>query len=128
MSFDTLKKDDLLSIADQFGVDVKVTDTKQTIIAALVEDGVTWEQATTFDKAAADADVVIKEEKAIDKANGPKSLIKMTRANNTYEIRGYKFTKQHPFALVSEDDAEFITENVDGFHYASSSDTRANGC
>lgn len=119
MSFDSLKKDELLGIADKFGVDVKATATKADIIAELGEMGVTWDQAVTFDDAAATANETIKEEKAVAKENGPKSLIKMTRANSTYEIRGYRFTKAHPFALVAEDDAEFITENIEGFHYAS---------
>lgn len=119
MSFDTLKKEDLLTIADEYGVDVKPSDTKAVIIAALAEDGVDWDDVAKVDKTVAEQDAVIKEEKAEAKANGPKQLLKMLRANRTYEIRGVKFTKEHPFALVPEEDAEFITENdAEGFRYA----------
>ncbi len=122
MSFESLKKDELLAIAEEFGVEVKPTDTKATIIAGFVEDGVTWEDAVKFNDAAAQQNEVIEEEKAVERQeaidSGPKQLIKMTRANGTYEVRGYTFKKSHPFAIVSESDAEWITENVDGFQYA----------
>jgi hypothetical protein len=43
----------------------------------------------------------------------------MSRQNPTYEIRGYRFTRQHPFVPVTEDDANWILENVEGFSIAS---------
>ena len=119
MSFETLKKEDLLKIADEYGVDTKPTDTRAVIIAALAEDGVNWDDVAKVDKTVAEQDAVIKEEKAVEKANGPKQLLKMLRGNGTYEIRGIKFTREHPFALVPEEDAEFIVENdANGFRYA----------
>lgn len=119
MSFETLKKEDLLTIADEYGVEVKPSDTKAVIVAALAEDGVNWDDVAKVDKTVAEQDEVIKEEKAEAKAKGPKQLLKMLRANGSYEIRGIKFTKEHPFALVAEEDAEFIVENdPNGFRYA----------
>jgi hypothetical protein len=122
MSFETLKKEDLLKIADEFGTDVKPSDTKAVIIAALSEDGVTWEQAAQLDKQVAEKDAELREEKAVAdaeaKANEAQALLRMMRENATFEIRGYRFTKTHPFAVVAESDAEWITDNVDGFRYA----------
>lgn len=119
MSFETLKKEDLLKIADEYGVETKPTDTKAVIIGALAEDGVSWEDVAKMDNTVAEKDAEIKQEKAVEKANGPKQLLKMLRANGTYEIRGIKFSKQHPFALVPEDDAEYIVESdPNGFRYA----------
>lgn len=119
MSFETLKKEDLLKIADEYGVDTKSTDTKAVIIAALAEDAVNWDDVAKVDKTVAEQDAAIKEEKAVEKANGPKQLLRMLRANGTYEIRGITFKREHPFALVPEDDAEFIVENdPEGFRYA----------
>lgn len=119
MSFETLKKEDLLKIADEYGVDTKPTDTKAVIIAALAEDGVSWEDVAKVDTTVAQLDAEIKEQKAAEKAAGPKELLRMLRANASYEIRGVKFTKEHPFALVPSEDAEFITENdPEGFRYA----------
>jgi hypothetical protein len=125
MSFDALKKDDLLKIADDFGVDIKPTDTKAVIIAALAEDGVTWEQAAQLDKTVADIDADLKEEASVARENGPKDLLKMSRANGTFEVRGYKFTKQHPFGLVDKENAEWIVENIDGFNYATPKEAQA---
>lgn len=119
MSFETLKKEDLLKIAEEYGVDTKPTDTKAVIIGALAEDGVSWDDVAKVDKTVAEQDAIIKEEKAEAKANGPKQLLRMLRANRTYEVRGVKFTSEHPFALVPEEDAEFITESdPEGFRYA----------
>ncbi len=117
MSFDTLKKEDLLKIANDYGVDVKPNDTKAVIIAAFAEDGVNWEDVAKMDETVAEADASLK--KAEDELPKSKQLLKMLRGNGTYEIRGYKFTKAHPFSLVNEDDAEFIVENdPSGFRYA----------
>jgi len=119
MSFETLKKEDLLKIADEYGVDTKPTDTKAVIIAALAEDGVNWDDVAKMDKQVAEKDAELKQEKEEAKAAGPKQLLRMLRANASYEIRGIRFTKEHPFALVPEEDAEFITENdPEGFRYA----------
>jgi hypothetical protein len=51
-------------------------------------------------------------------------LIKMTRPNFSYEIRGYKFTKQHPYVLVEEDDADYLIETDGGFRLASPKELR----
>jgi hypothetical protein len=45
-------------------------------------------------------------------------LLKMTRDNTMFETRGYRFTQDHPYALVSAVDAEYILENEDGFRQA----------
>lgn len=45
-------------------------------------------------------------------------LIKMIRPNTLYETRGYKFTQEHPYAVVNADDAEYILEHEDGFRQA----------
>lgn len=130
MSFDTLKKEDLLKIADDYGVDVKPSDTKAVIIAAFAEDGVSWDDVAKVDKTVAEIDLELKEEQADKdaavKAAQPKALLKMLRANGTFEIRGYVFKREHPFALVAEDDAEFIVENdPEGFRYATPKEAQA---
>ncbi len=54
MSFDKLKRDALYELAtENFAVEVSETANKQQIIAALAENGVTWEMAKVFDKNAA---------------------------------------------------------------------------
>lgn len=53
-----------------------------------------------------------------DDTRPSKVLIRMERENPTYNVRGYKFTYDHPFCLVSEVDAEYLTSNIEGFYYA----------
>lgn len=51
MSFISMRRDDLYELAtNNFAVEVSETATKPQIIAALAEEGVTWEMARTFDK------------------------------------------------------------------------------
>lgn len=126
MSFKQLKKDILFQVAEDFAVDLPEGDkddiTKDEIIAALNDDGVTWEM---YKKAFPSVDE--QEDKPEDPAVEPEVafkapektvLLKMTRANGTFVVRGHKFTKAHPFLPVSEDDANYITENIEGFKIA----------
>lgn len=160
MSFTQMKRDDLYELAtENFAVDVEQTATKNQIIAALAENGVTWEMAKTFDENAralaeeqgeeepqpapgvitADAvkgaatltlsdtpvETVEYTEMAQPVVAAPAPvepevvLVKMERENPRYDIRGYKFTRKDPFALVKEDDADYILSNVEGFKVAS---------
>jgi hypothetical protein len=45
-------------------------------------------------------------------------LLKMTRENPVFQTRGYEFTEDHPYALVTAKDAMWILENEDGFRQA----------
>lgn len=122
MSFNKMKKEELLKVAAEFAVEVDPTAVKDVIIAELAESGVTFEDAVKFEAVEPEVAETIKEEVAVEQAEAkaaePQEVIKMERENGTYEIRGYRFTKDAPYALVSESDAEWITDNVDGFRYA----------
>lgn len=45
-------------------------------------------------------------------------LIKMTRENVRFDVKGYTFTQEHPYALVQPDDVEHLLEREDGFRQA----------
>jgi hypothetical protein len=51
-------------------------------------------------------------------------LVKMTRRNWSYQTRGYYFTRDHPFQLVAEDDADYLVEEDGGFQIASPKEAR----
>lgn len=126
-----LTKAELLAAAEQFGVDVKPSLSKTDLIAALELDGVTLELIRGFAPAEdEDADVeapVELEEVADEEAPDEEEdvhLIKMTRLNGTYEIRGYVFKRDHPFALVKESDADYLIEVDGGFRVASPKEAR----
>lgn len=156
MSLDKLKADELRVLASEgFAVDVPENANKSQLVAALVENGVTWDAAlqspflperfkpvvepepvveqpvvtTASLKAEPEVVAVVTEPeepvRITPKISVPdKVLLKMDRENPRYDIRGYKFTAAHPFALVSEADAEYITENIEGFKYASPKEAR----
>ena len=158
MSFKDLKKDELLAVADYFGVEVKKTDNKDTIVAALGEDGVSFEEGYADYKAATeveqdeeekDDNVVITSKDVVDvdevdeapaapateqaSSKGAKrqaaalvpdgyELVKKTRNNPVYEVRTYRFTDQHPYVLVKEEDVDFLIEVEGGFALAKASE------
>jgi len=128
MDFVELKKAELLAAADAFGVEAAPTLTKPLIIAALVEDGVTTEMYQEAFPSAKDEDedaAVVAPAEAVPAASkGPSVLLKMTRANGTYQIRGYKFTRENPYLPVDEDSANYILENIEGFKIASPKDAQ----
>lgn len=129
MSFKTLKKPQLVAVATGFGLDVDENNNVAELKAAIAEaDYITWDEAvnilkrenlwTEDDEAKA---VEAKEEaKAAKEAEPRDTVIRMYRANRSYEILGHKFTQENPYALMSAADAETITDlDPEGFRYAS---------
>jgi hypothetical protein len=150
MSFETLDKAELYRVlVEDFAVDVKPTDSKKVLLAAAVEDGVTWEM---YKKAYPDTEVeeevpvvepVVSPAEAVIGATAEEVpveprirtrtaevnvqtadmyLIKMERENPYFEFRGYKFTQDHPFAVMPASDADLILKNEDGFSIATPSE------
>jgi hypothetical protein len=52
-------------------------------------------------------------------------LIKMTRNNPVYEIRGYRFTRAMPYVYVKAADVDFLIEVEGGFQMAKPSEVEA---
>jgi hypothetical protein len=127
-----LNKPFLLEVASYFGVVVSEEDSKQMICAALAaaEPPVTWEM---YKQAFPDIPSAEKEDDdpKPEKAGAAKEftgrdepvLIKMERGNPRYEIRGYKFTKEHPFLLVQRNDADVILKTF-GFRVATTDEVK----
>lgn len=137
-SFKDLDRDELYrSCIEDFAVDVEKDANKETLIAALVETGIDWNDYVTQHPEAGDGEeetTVVTSEKVTGrkkkKSTGPinvaepvvknegQYLVKMVRENLLYETRGYRFTQEHPYALVEPDDAQYILSNEDGFRQA----------
>lgn len=121
----TLTKDELLAASEQFGVELKRSMSKSDLVQRLAEDGVTLslirgfndnqdddeESEDDFEDAAPAVAEEVDDEDLV--------LVRMIRANNTYQIRGYTFKREHPFALVTETDADYLIEHDGGFRMAS---------
>jgi hypothetical protein len=120
MSFDKMKVDELRQIADDFAVDIDAKDNKAVILAKLGESGVTWDYyQNSLGEAVEQPEPSQPTVKPSAASVEDRVLIRMTRANPTFEIRGARFTKDNPYALVAERDADFIVENYEGFRIAS---------
>lgn len=121
MSFETLKVAELKSIAEDFGVDTEGLKGKANIIAALADEGVTW---SLYNKANKDMEDSAEEVEVLPKFNPDKKvnkdevLVRMTRQNFRYDIQGFTFTKEHPFAAMSKEKAQAIFDKEDGFRLA----------
>ena len=118
MSFGTLKVAELKQIAEDFAVDVADQKGKKDIIAALAEEGVTW---AIYQKSKAIEEEELEMNETLPKA-APKAvkeedmvLVKMNRANFSYEIMGHRFTKEHPFIAMDKDTAQAIFDKEEGF-------------
>lgn len=133
-----MKKEELLDAAEIFGVEVDKRWGDKNIIAAILDEGVTWNM---YKQALRDADPTVLEDIPIPepvrqveqkpdttkKFSGREKvqLIKMERLNPTYNILGYRFTREHPFALVKPEDASWLLSNEEGFRVATPEEAEA---
>jgi hypothetical protein len=123
MSFTDLKVTELRKVADSFAIDASELKTKQEIIAALEEEGITWQMYNKFDNAEKQ-DIEIpevekkKRESKIMSKTANQVLVKMERNNHSYQSGVYTFTQEHPFIAMSEDEAQNIFDKEEGFRLA----------
>ena len=120
MSFETLKVSELKKIAEDFAVETDGLKNKKDIIAALAEEGVTYSVYSKTLDAIEEATEEIEIPHKFDPKSQPEDtvLVRMTRANFRYDAMGYTFTQEHPFAAMSEEDAQKIFDNEEGFRLA----------
>lgn len=128
MSFDTLKLAELKQVAEDFAVDITGLKNKETIIAALAEEGVSWGIYSKTKENIEEAEDIMDEvlPKFDPKANQPEDtvLVRMTRANFRYDILGHTFTKEHPFVAMTKDNAQAIFDKEEGFRLATPSEVQ----
>jgi hypothetical protein len=128
MSFTTLKIAELRQIAEDFAVDLPNSKNKAEIVAALAEEGVTWDVYQKTIKNIEDEAVEMEEvfPKFDPKKEQPENtvLVKMTRANFRYDTLGFTFTKEHPFVAMPSEKAEEIFEKEEGFRLATATEVQ----
>lgn len=131
---------------EDFAVPVDSDANKDTVLAALTEAGIGWdmycklmgwnepvtdpipvltdEGDEAVEPVAPKTHLIGGEEVIIHTAEAPvpqvkeKYLLKMERKNPQFNIRGHKFTKEHPYALVDRADLDHILDNEKGFRMA----------
>lgn len=117
MSFATMKIKELREVGEYFGVELEGLKTKNEVISVLAEEGISYEMYSKF-LGAEKADVDVPAPKANKKAGDNAVLVRMDRENPAYEINGYKFTREHPYVAMSQEDADFIFDTQIGFRMA----------
>ena len=121
MSFETLKLAEIKKVAEDFGVDIEALKSKNDIIAALSEEGVTW---AIYQKTIKDVAQAAEEIEVLPKFDPKKDqdkdsvLVKMERANHRYDTMGFTFTNKHPFVAMPETIAQEIFDKEEGFRLA----------
>jgi hypothetical protein len=122
MSFTEFKTADLKKVAETFGVDLDGSKTKPEIIALLEEEGITYQMYNKFTEAEKEEIEIPEIEKKKREAKIMKTinavLVKMDRANHSYNVGPYTFTQEHPFVAMSESDAQSIFDTQAGFRLA----------
>ena len=118
MSFNDMKVSELRKVAETFGIELAVKATKNDIISGLEEEGVTYDMYAKFtDSPKVELESNVKNEPLkLDKKNT--ILVRMDRANPTFSVGRHTFTREHPFVAMSEPDAQYIFDNIDGFRPA----------
>lgn len=139
-SFEDFSVEELRKIAvEQFAVDIMPKDNKKTVIKALTESGIFFddyavekgwrlpEEPVATTQAPLPSPVVPVEpqepvqiitQEPISQAANQKYLLKMERDNVAFEVAGYRFTKEHPYALVESAAADYILTKEKGFRMA----------
>lgn len=128
-NFMTLKKSELIDVAENVAAATfEESWTKEEIVRAIEEAGLTWEDyQMLLSEAQSDREETVsqaEEELELNQPTQEKVLLRMTRKNGTYEIGGARFTREKPFALVKEEDVDWIINNVDGFRPATAKEVR----
>jgi len=127
MSFDNMKVAELKQIAEDFAVPAENLKSKKDLIAALAEEGVSYSVYAKTLENLADENLL---EPAPTKFN-PKQklapdtvLVRMTRANQRYDILGFTFTKDHPFVPMGQDKAQDIFDREEGFRLSTAKEVQ----
>lgn len=124
MSFSNLKLEELRQVAETFAVDHESAKNKADLIALLAEEGVTFEMYKGFtDAEKAEADVEPKKKSgslsnSLASLQGGQVLVKMERMNPRYDVNEFTFTRENPFIVMSEKDAQEIFDTQEGFRLA----------
>lgn len=113
-----MKLEDLQKAAHLFGITITENDTKKEIAVKLQEDGKTYAMYKKFTEQQNSS-----EETEVQFSNT--ILLKMARLNPSFEAYGYKFTKTHPYQVMSQEDAQKIMDTYEGFVIASPDEAKS---
>lgn len=130
-TFNDLNKAELFAVGEQFAVDLEMSMKKDDMIKELEESGIDYESYAALLEEAKDEEPELAalddtplDEPEPEVKDDATIVVKMTRLNPTYEALGYRFSRDHPFMLVTEEEADFLIEKDGGFQMASPREIR----
>lgn len=135
MSFADMEKEELLTVAETFGVEVDGRWGDKRIIAEILNEGIDWDMWVEAKSSASPELVeenieILKQDEEEEpapvapeatqkfKSKNSVELLKMERWNPTFRVLGYEFTREHPFVLMKPEDAVWIMSHEEGFRIA----------
>lgn len=118
MSFNQMRLEELQQAAHLFQIEITEQDTKKEIINKFQEGGKTYAMYKKFTEAQSD-------EEPVEVQFGKTILLKMTRLNPSFEVYGFKFSKTHPYQVMSQEDAQKIMDTYEGFTIASPDEVKS---
>jgi hypothetical protein len=128
MSFDKLNATELRKVVENFVGETEAKDAKNKneLLAILADEGVSFSMYQSLSKSdKADPEEVLaprsqaQDPTKVDVDNlDHQVVLKMERENGTFQAYGITFTKDHPFAVVSEEQANQICTTFQGFRPA----------
>lgn len=119
-NYDTLNKIQLTYLADKFGALVKGNG-KTAMVDALIErdlDPEVIKGALKLREEQIDSEHPNHQEPLIKKDDDVQ-LVRMHRANPSFQYRGFKFTSEHPYVLMGKHDCNDLLRMETGFVIAS---------
>lgn len=131
MAFNDLENEELLAVAGFFAVELpeNLPKTKAAQHKVLVEvltegdDAVSWDDYENVylpqkPKTAEELEAEAAAREEARESATRETLVKM-QGRSSFTFGGIRITRDHPFALVSEDEAEYLVNKYEGFSYAS---------
>jgi hypothetical protein len=119
-----MKVTELRKIAEEYGVEYEGLS-KSALLAQLAEEGVDDELIASITNSEQVVTETAEAPAPAVKRSGPEVLVFMNRANPTFEIKGHKFTKSHPFVAMSSDEAQEIFDyDPRGFRIATPNEVK----
>lgn len=121
--FASMREPELRAVVREYGIEDEDLKTHADLVAALAEEGIQYDDYKQLVEAgkAEDEDEVKEVVQTPKKSATSKSnevLVKMERQNFHFEIFGHTFTKEHPYVLMSSEDAQEIFDHEEGFRIA----------
>jgi len=125
MSFESMKLDELKTVAEGFGVESETVRTKKSLLALLDDEGVTFDLYEKFFSAEKDEPdehldnfQLQTQQLNIPEPSSVTVLVKMERFNGMYQTNGFTFTRQHPYVAMADWQAQRIFDEEEGFRPA----------